>query len=155
MPHADSKYFGRLEFQLVDLFHFPRGLPGFEQETEFFAVSVPGQEPVMYLQSRRTPDFCLITLPARVCCHKYLLDLSAEERDLLGIPAASVPLIGVEIACQAIVTMDESHEPVANLAAPLVLNLLNRLGTQSFQADSDYSFRHLLSSTLATSPACL
>lgn len=141
-----------MEFQLCDLFHFPRGLPGLEEEVSFFAVSIPGQEPLMYLQSTRTPGLCLITLPARACRQDYSLELSPDEKDLLGILASTTPRIGIEVACQVIVTVDERREPVANLAAPLVLNLATRLATQSFQAMSDYSFRHLISDSVVLQP---
>jgi flagellar assembly factor FliW len=50
--------------------------------------------------------------------------------------------------------VDPEGEPVANLAAPLVLNLANRECIQSYQAEFDYSFRHVLSASGEVALAC-
>jgi flagellar assembly factor FliW len=122
-------------------------MPGFEDQVCYAGVTIPGQEPILYLQSVIRPDLCLITLPARVFFQDYRLELSSDDLEALEMPGSAEPQIGSEVACQVIVTVDESREPSANLAAPLVINLSNHLGVQSFQAEAGYSFRHLLSET--------
>lgn len=145
MAQIKSDYFGNFDTRDREVVHFPGGLPGFEEETHYAAVSIPGQEPILYLQSLTRPEFCLITLPARVFCPDYELELNAEERESLNVPPVHNLKIGKEIACQVIVTLDKNQQPTANLAAPLVINLANHLALQVFQAGSDYSFRHPLS----------
>jgi flagellar assembly factor FliW len=143
-----SRYFGTFYLQEREVVHFPGGLPGFEDQTEYAALSVPGQEPILYLQSVTRPELCLITLPARVFCADYQLELNAEERETLALPSGLDPTIGTDIACQVIVTVDRNREPAANLAAPLVINLSNHLGIQVFQAGADYSFRQPIAELL-------
>jgi flagellar assembly factor FliW len=137
-----SRYFGTFDISEDDVVHFPVGLPGFEDQTRFAALSIPGQEPILYLQSLTCSELCLITLPSRVFCPDYRLELNPEEREILGLPMESKPSIGREIACQAIITVDENREPAANLAGPLVINLSTRVGIQVFQLASEYTFRH-------------
>jgi flagellar assembly factor FliW len=154
MPEIVSTYFGRLEYRPEDTILFPRGIPGFEEETCYVGLSIPGQEPILYLQSLSRPDFCLITLPVRAVYSDYKLELPPEElSDLQLAPGAGLS-IGENIACQAIVTVDETREPSANLAAPLLINLSNRRGIQVFQMNPAYSFRHALLNASTPAMAC-
>jgi flagellar assembly factor FliW len=142
MKQILSRYFGRFDLVERELVHFKNGLPGFEDQTRFAALSIPGQEPILYLQSTTRPELCLITLPARVFSPDYRLDLNSEEREALELPDFPDLRIGSEVACQVIVTVDQRREPAANLAAPLVINLSNHLGIQVYQSGAAYSFRH-------------
>jgi flagellar assembly factor FliW len=154
MPQILSKFFGTVNFEDRDLFHFPQGIPGFEGEKKFIGVEIPDQGPVLYLQSAASQDLCLITLPVRACVHDYRLEITPEDRRLLGLDLVAELRIGWEVGCFVIVTVDSSGEPTANLAAPLVVNLANRQCLQSYQADSDYSFRHLLAGSRESVAAC-
>lgn len=144
MPQLHSKFFGTVSFDSKDLFHFDAGIPGFESETQYVGLEMPGQQPILYLQSTRSADLCLITLPVLACLHSYQLQLAAAERFCLGLDAGCDLKIGDQVGCFAIVTVDEHGEPTANLAAPLVVNLATRQCLQSFQPDVSYSFRHPL-----------
>ena len=148
MAQIFSKYFGSFDLEQHEVVHFPSGLPGFEDQTHFAALSIPGQEPILYLQSLTRPDLCLITLPARVFDSGYCVELNSEERDTLSLPADGRIRIGNDIACQVIVTVNENLEPSANLAAPLIINPAKHLGIQIFQAADEYSFRHTLTAGL-------
>jgi len=143
-----SRYFGSFELEGREVVRFRKGIPGFEDQTDFAALSIPGQEPILYLQSTTRPELCLITLPARLFRPDYQLELGPEERDSLELPASADLEIGRDIACQVIVTVDQNREPAANLAAPLVINLSNHFALQVFQARPGYSFRHAVSETL-------
>ena len=148
MAQIFSKYFGSFDLHEREIVHFPCGLPGFEDQTHYAALSIPGQEPLLYLQSLTRPDLCLITLPARVFDSSYQVELNPEERETLSLPADGPLEIGVEIACQVIVTVDENREPAGNLAAPLIINLTTNRGLQIFQMASHYSFSHPLAAAL-------
>jgi flagellar assembly factor FliW len=154
MPQVQSKFFGTISFDEGDLFHFRNGIPGFEGEREYIGIEIPDQRPILYLQSTISEELCLITLPVRVFLNDYRFDVTPEERRLIELDATVALRIGSDVGCFAIVTVDESGEPAANLAAPIVMNLANRQCVQSFQADSDYSFRHPLSESPEPSPAC-
>jgi flagellar assembly factor FliW len=148
MAQIVSRYFGTFDLRDREVVHFPVGLPGFEDQTHYAALSIPGQEPILYLQSLTRPELCLITLPARAFRRDYRLELNAEERETLALPPDSELCIGRDIACQVIVTVDQNREPAANLAAPLIINLLNHRGIQIFLAGADYSFQHPIAEEL-------
>lgn len=148
MAQIFSKYFGSFDLREREIVHFPGGLPGFEDQTHYAAISIPGQEPLLYFQSLTRPDLCLITLPARVFDSSYQVELSPEDREALSLPAGGPIDIGIEIACQVIVTVNENREPAGNLAAPLIINLLTNRGMQLFQMAANYSFSHPLSAAL-------
>jgi flagellar assembly factor FliW len=152
MTRIVSRYFGSFDLHDKDLVYFPYGLPGFEDQTQYAALSIPGQEPILYLQSVARPELCLLTLPARVFCPDYQLELSPEDRLVLGLPERSNPRIGVDVACQVIVTVDQDREPAANLAAPLLINLSSRRALQIFQVHFGYSFQHPVASVLQAAP---
>lgn len=154
MPQLHSKFFGTVSFESVDLFYFPEGIPGFESETYYVGLEMPGQKPILYLQSIRSSDLCLISIPILTCVHDYRLQLTRAERHCLRLDAEDAPRIGHEVGCFAIVTVDETGEPTANLAAPLVMNLANRRCLQSFQPDVSYSFRHPLAQLHQAVPVC-
>ncbi|MCU1263044.1 MAG: hypothetical protein JWO80_5929 [Bryobacterales bacterium] len=139
-----SNYFGAMECEDSGLFHFPRGIPGFECERHFAPVEVPGQRPLIYLQSINRPDLCLMTLPVHAICPEFELELLPEDGGLLGFPAGTHPRIGQDVLCLAIITVDERRDPVANLLAPLVINLQTRDAVQAIQADSTWTCEHPL-----------
>jgi flagellar assembly factor FliW len=143
-----SRYFGAFDLRDREVVHFPVGLPGFEGPTDYAALSIPGQEPILYLQSVSRPELCLITLPARAFRLDYQLELNQEEREMLALQPESELEIGRDLACQVIVTVDQNREPGANLAAPLVINLLNKRGIQVFLAGADYTFHHPIAEEL-------
>jgi flagellar assembly factor FliW len=154
MAETQSKFFGSMTFDPKDLFRFPLGIPGFECEKEFIGIEIPDQRPVLYLQSVVSPDLCLITLPVRACLPDYRLELTQAERRLIALDLTAPLRLGLEVGCFAIVTVDPEGEPVVNLAAPLVVNLANRECIQSYQAEFDYSFRHVLTAPSELVPAC-
>jgi flagellar assembly factor FliW len=144
MTKVFSQYFGAFDLADREVFRFPNGLPGFEDQFQFAAHSIPGQEPILYLQSVTRPELCLITVPARTFDPSYRPDLSPEDRETLHLNSSQDAQVGSSLACQVIVTVNESRQPTVNLAAPLVINLANRIGIQIFQSGAAYSFRHPL-----------
>lgn len=139
-----SDYFGTLECADSGLFHFANGIPGFECEHHFAPVEIPAQRPLVYLQSINRPDLCLITLPVRTVCPEFELDLQPEDAALLGFPLQTALRIGEDVLCLAIVSVDATREPVANLLAPLVVNLRTHEAVQAIQADSDWTCDHVI-----------
>jgi flagellar assembly factor FliW len=67
--------------------------------------------------------------------------MSAEDIRLLGLWRA--PRIGEDVLCLAVLSI-RPEGPTANLLAPVVVNLRNRLAVQAVAPDSEYSHRHPL-----------
>ena len=75
---------------------------------------------------------------------QYRLELFEEDLARLGLAPARQPRIGEEVACLAVLTLQESG-PTANLLAPVVINLANLKAVQAIAQESGYSHQHVLS----------
>ena len=111
MPICQTRYFGTAEFQDDSVLAFAQGLPGFPDETEFVLLQRPAEYPLVYLQSTRTPDLCLLAIPVLSADGGYILELSDEDARRLELPVC--PKIGSDVLCLALVSV-HTDEPTAN-----------------------------------------
>jgi len=123
---------------------FPDGIPAFEQEKRFLALRQRINEPMVFLQSLANPDLCFATLPVLAACPQYRLHMAPEDLRALGLEKGRQPVIGREVICLAILSLEENTPPTVNLLAPIVVNLRTLRGRQAIQADSPYSHREVL-----------
>ena len=156
MPEFHSAYFNRIEYRDEDVFDFPAGLPGFDEERVFLPVEIPSARPLILFQSLRNPNLCFMTLPVLAVEPAYELSVGEEDLGVIGWPPDRQPRIGPDVLCVAIVTVSENGPATVNLLAPLVVSLATRRGVQAIQADSGYSHRHELPAAEgeAEAPAC-
>jgi len=145
MPSIHTKCFQKIDYTESSLFHFPCGLPGFEQERAFLFLSWPDSNPLLYMQSSQTAELCFVLMPVFVVAPHYRLVLDEDSLAELHLPAIGPPKIGEDILCAAIVCVTGNQDPpTVNLLAPIVVNLRDRIGIQFIQTDSDYSHQHPL-----------
>jgi flagellar assembly factor FliW len=144
MPRILTKFFGECDCESSALFAFPGGLPGFEDQTSFFFLTIPGSEPLFFLQSASMRDLCFILLPVLVVDPDYRLGLTSEELSELQFSGTQEPAIGPDVLCAAIVSSGEGETPTANLMAPIVVSLKAKIGIQAIHGESGYSHRHPL-----------
>ena len=141
-----SAYFGALNLEKAAILCFPQGLPGFENEHRFAAIQIPGQHPLVYLQSVATPSLCLLTLPVSAVHPSFQLTLRPEDRETIHLGDSTAELVTL-----VIVTAEPDGNSTANVAAPLVVNLRNNLAVQSLQLDHSFSYCHPITSARADS----
>ncbi len=138
----NSRKLGQIEYDSADVVTFPKGLAGFEMETSFVPVEKNGYEPVVFLQSLRSPELCFITVPMNVVDKSY--ELRVLNEDLLVISGAGLSTATEDLACLAIVCLPEQGEATANLLGPVVMNRKNRIAVQAIRDDCKYSASHPL-----------
>jgi Uncharacterized protein conserved in bacteria len=127
---------GKLNVEQDQIFHFPKGIPGFEQETDFAIIEVE-EGPFSYLQSLKTDALSFLLTDPFLFLPQYEFELPKAEAEELEISEA--------VTIRAIVTLrDKLEESTLNLLAPIVLNPVKRLGKQVVLHHSPYSTRHLL-----------
>ncbi len=142
MPQLRTKYFGLITFQPDTVYHFPAGIPGFEDQVDFLFVEQPCSAPLVFMQSVLNTDVCFVALPVQIADPSYRLDLAREEAETIQVPYP-VPNDGrIPLLCLALVTLYPDADPTLNLAAPIVLNVPARLGVQSVENWRDYSRNH-------------
>jgi len=145
MPTIDTKYFGAMSYEEESCFDFPCGLPAFDNERQFLPLHVPEQEPLVFLQSTKTPELCFVAIPVLVADPAYCLAATREDLEIVGLGTARQPCIGSEALVLALLAIRDQAPATANLLAPLVINLANRRAVQAIRCDSRYSHQHPLS----------
>jgi flagellar assembly factor FliW len=127
---------GDLNIAEEDIYQFPNGIPGFEDETEF-AIIATEEGPFAYLQSLKSNDLSFLLSDPFVFFPGYEFELPDGEVDEMEIED------GILVRCM--VTLKEQVEQTTmNLLAPIVLNSVNRVGRQTVLHKSPYQTKHLL-----------
>lgn len=125
-----------------ELFHFPSGLPGFEQHHDFIVSHRPGLDPLVFLDSSHGQGPGFIAVPVQVLDPLYSLRLDEAAAAELHLPAGAQAVAGAPFLAFALLTFVAGEPPTANLFAPVVLNPVKGLGAQVLQIDSGYSVVH-------------
>lgn len=116
------------------MYHFSKGLPGFDEENRF--VLIPWEDtPFIYLQSIKEPDLSFLLVSPFVFAPDYTFELPEADRAELEIDE--------EVSVYSIVTIQsEVSTSTMNLLAPVVLNPSKKIGKQVVLHQSSYGTRH-------------
>lgn len=127
---------GEVEVQEKDIYQFPKGLPGFEEETEF--ALIPWEDtPFSYLQSVREKDLSFLLVSPFTFVTDYSFELSEVDKEELEIAE--------QVSVFSLVTIhSQANKSTMNLLAPVILNPESRLGKQVVLHQSMYETRHLI-----------
>jgi len=153
MPQCLTKYHGEMDYDEQATLYFPRGLFAFETETRFLPIERPDLRPLVFLQSLSTQDLCFISVPVFVVDREYSLALKPEELAAVELSADRQPVIGAEVLCLVIVSIQHAGPTTANLMAPVVINRRNSKAIQALSLDQKYSHQTLLPE-MAEEPVC-
>ncbi len=143
MSKCLTKYHGEIEYSENDIVQFESGPFGFESNSRFLLLVRPAMKPIVFLQSLSTPALCFLTLPILVVDRNYRLTVGTDDRRAAMLPMDRQPVIGDDVLCLAIVTLQQGLPATANLMAPVVVNLGNRKAVQAISSEGSYSHRHL------------
>jgi flagellar assembly factor FliW len=143
MPHCTTKYFGTVEYEEASVLRFPAGLPGFEDERRFLSLEQPAHQPLVFLQSLKTPDLCFVALPAGAVDPSFVLEVEDADLELLGIERSIGPDYPGYLLQLALVTIAEDGI-TANLFAPVLINTRNLSAVQAISPSRRYSHVHPL-----------
>jgi flagellar assembly factor FliW len=144
MTEIETKYFGSISLDAGSVVEFPLGLPAFEREHAFLAIEHPRTAPLVLLQSMSTPDLCFLALPVFEADPNYRLQISVEDRAVLGLDETSDPASAPGVAVLALVVVRQDGRISANLMSPVVVNRANGRAIQSVRWDGAYSHEHWL-----------
>lgn len=134
MPRVHTGQFGELDYEEESTLLFPRGLPGFEHCRRFVLLNQPSLEPLIHMQSLEIPDLCFLALPVQTIDSTYETELAPEDQETLGDSAMTLDLALLSVASEGNVS--------ANLLAPVVINLTDRIAVQAVRSDLKYSHQH-------------
>ncbi|MEK4849510.1 flagellar assembly protein FliW [Paenibacillus sp. FSL H7-0756] len=138
----DTLSWGKMKVDEEHVFHFSKGIPGFEEETDFALISTPDHS-FWYLQSTKDKALSFLLSDPFVFYPSYEFDLpDAEAKELK---------INNQLIVRCVITLkNKVEESTINLLAPLVLNPEERVGKQIVLHNTPYHTKHSL---LALSPS--
>ncbi|SDS98721.1 flagellar assembly factor FliW [Paenibacillaceae bacterium GAS479] len=132
----ETAVLGRIEIAPEQVYLFPKGLPGFEEELRFAILPVEDTG-FCYLQSLANAELAFVLINPFSIVPEYEFRLSEEDQLELGIED--------QVIVYSIVTLREPFKrSTLNLLAPIVLSPATGSGRQVVLHHNDYGARHPL-----------
>lgn len=127
---------GSIEITVEQIYRFEKGIPGFEEETEFALIPVE-DSPFFHFQSLKEKHLSFLLADPFAFFPEYEFELGSSETAALDIRS--------DVFVRSIVTLHEQiDKSTMNILAPIVLNPENRRGLQIVLHNSSYPTKHLL-----------
>ncbi len=128
--------FGLVELKSEDILTFNEGLLGFQDLRQFVLLDDPNDDIFAWLQSCELSSVAFPVLEPELFGHKYIADLSRTDSDCLKMKPGQSP------AYLSIITIpDDPTQMTANLKAPIVINLEQKIARQCVLQDNHLAIR--------------
>jgi len=129
--------FGQIEISTDEIISIPSGILGFPEDQNFCLVD-PGDETlILWLQSLTNPHLAFPVLEPRIFKSNYIVRLSAAELRELKLNSIK------DASVFAILTIPSVlQEMTANLKAPLVINIRDKVAKQVVLQENDQQIKH-------------
>ena len=132
----DLPKFGTVTYTEAEIFVFPWGLPGFEHLRVFLVLALENQANILWLQSLEDLNVALPMADPWLFFPDY-------DPKLPTFAILSLELSAPEgFVTMNVVVIPESGPLYMNLMAPIVLNLVKRVGRQVALEGGNYSVAH-------------
>lgn len=132
----NTSRFGQVAITNEDILTFNEGLLGFADLKKFVLLDDPNDEIFAWLQSCEAPQIAFPVLEPELFAANYAINLT--KSDLEALKMASVN--GARYFC--IVTVpDDPTQMTANLKAPVVINVAQKLARQCVLQDNHLAIR--------------
>ena len=128
-----TKYHGIVEIEDKDIFHFQKGLPGFNEENFFILLPLDLESPFWILQSTETEELGFVTTNPFEFFPHYELDLSENDKSVLSLESEEDVTVLIILNIK-----DPFNQSTANLKAPIILNTKNNHAKQIILNDYHY-----------------
>lgn len=139
--NIQTKFHGDVTISEDKIINFPKGILGYETETQFVVLPYHEDLPFHILQSVKTPTVALFTMDPWEVEPTYEFDLNEAAKKALNIEESST-----EILILGVVTIPEDFmQSRINLLAPIVVHLADQnRGIQLVLENTPYQLRHPL-----------
>jgi flagellar assembly factor FliW len=138
-----TRDYGTIEYEESDLIHFTDGLFGFNDLKDYIPLVLDENEDntILLLQSIENTDVAFVIINPFSLDPDYNPVLSPEELSYLNVKSED------DLSYYVICVLRNNHkENTVNMKAPVVINPDKRIGMQVILSQSEYGFRHKLSS---------
>ncbi len=128
--------FGQVTLQQDDIITFPEGLLGFQDLRNFVLLDDPNDDIFAWLQSCELPSVAFPVLEPEIFDQYYSVNLTKNELELLKIKPEQKPTF-----MNIITIPDDPTQMTANVKAPIVFNMNERLARQCVLQDNNLAIR--------------
>ena len=132
---VQTKPFGEIEVNELQRLEFPLGVFGFEQLRSYVLLDA-SEQPFYWLQSLDRPTVAFVLIDPRVFMPDYVLDVSDEELESIGLTEPADLLDFVIVTVPPV-----PRDMTANLQGPIVVNRRSRAARQCISRNPDYGVR--------------
>ena len=137
MIKVKTTRFGEIEVADEETIKLPNGLIGFPELKRFILLDHDKDSPFKWLQSLDDGSIAFVLINPLLFKNNYSVEVTEAEVSDLDLTSEEDAVISV------IITMPSNPQNMtANLKAPLIFNLKNRLGKQIVLSSSTYNTRH-------------
>jgi len=132
----DTIRFGTVEVDETKIILFEDGIPGLEEYKKYALLHFEESYPIAWLQSVEEGGICLPVITTFTVIEGYVFDI--EEGD-----AKDLQLNGPEdyLVVSVLVIPDDIQQMTANLAAPIIINVVTGKAKQILLTGSEYNIR--------------
>jgi flagellar assembly factor FliW len=128
--------FGQVPIQESDILMFPEGLLGFADLRKFVLLDDPSDEIFAWLQSCEASPIAFPVLDPEMFLENYKITLTKADLESLRVQAGQSP----KHLC--IITIpDDPTQMTANLKAPIIVNIQEKLARQCVLQDNHLAIR--------------
>lgn len=120
-----------------NIFHFPDGLPAFEDAKEFVFLCKPGTRPFFFMQSVDKPDLSFVCIDPFLICPEYAPRISEMDMKFLHVESMDDVLVISIVTASARV-----EETTANLQGPIIVNIRACICKQIICDGQNYPVRY-------------
>ncbi len=119
-----------------NVFHFPEGLPAFENVRQFVLVHKEQTTPFIYLQALEPGDLSFVCVDPFKIYPDYEPAIAPHDVDFLNLKSQE------DLLLMSIVTVTRDVRNITmNLQGPVAINIKTRLGKQVICSDKEYPVR--------------
>jgi len=128
--------FGLVELASEDILTFHEGLLGFQDLRQFVLLDDPNDDIFAWLQSCELPSIAFPILEPELFGHKYSTVLNKTDHESLRMQAGQTPIFF------SIITIpDDPTQMTANIKAPIIINLEQKIARQCVLQDNYLAIR--------------
>ncbi|HGG0417951.1 TPA: flagellar assembly protein FliW [Clostridium sporogenes] len=135
----NTKYHGCIEYEEKDVIYFEKGIPGFEELKKFIIFPVKDNDVFSVFHSIEKKDMGIIVTSPFNIEKEYEIQLEKEQIKRLKLQDEKDTLV-----LNTVTLSSDIDKITANLRAPIVINIKEKIGEQIIINSDKYKVKHPL-----------
>ncbi|MHB9922098.1 flagellar assembly protein FliW [Clostridium botulinum] len=137
--NLNTKYHGCIEYEEKDIIYFEKGIPGFEELKKFIIFPIEDNEIFSVFHSVEKENMGIIVISPFNIEKDYEIKLEEKQREYLKLQSEKDALV-----LNTVTLNSDIDKITANLRAPIVINIKEKIGEQIIINSDKYSIKHPL-----------